>query len=353
MTGGHGHFMGYEADGVEAVRRAAREQLKAGAHGIKLMANAGLAVAGEHPTTPELREEELGAAVTEARNQGKWVAASAHSSTAIKNAARAGVDSIEHGTYLDDEAIKLMLERNVTLVPTFAIYHRMAHASADSGLAKELRVGAREVVEQKIPLFLSAHRAGVRIVTGTDNGPPLGPHGDLALELILMAEVGMRPIEVIRAATIASMTTAWPMQGDDPETDYYGYTFDILSRANALSNQLWMVCANQVNRPPTPGCPNYYGHSRIIAPNGKIEAEIGYEEGVVSATVDLLGGIERGRTRDFFGLNLLQDRRPEFYGLLAQRDIYYRSEVEPLVHQAFKGSASESSAEVPLAVAVR
>jgi predicted amidohydrolase len=152
--------------------------------------------------------------------------------------------------------------------------------------------------------------------------------------------------EIIRAfalqgAIIASMTTAWPMQGDDPETDYYGYTFDILSRANALSNQMWMICSNQVNRPQTPGCPNYYGHSRIIAPTGKIEADIGYSEGLVTATVDLLGGIERGRTRDFFGLNLLQDRRPEFYGLLSQKDIYYRPEVEPLVHQTFQDAVTE------------
>jgi predicted amidohydrolase len=156
--------------------------------------------------------------------------------------------------------------------------------------------------------------------------------------------------EVIRAfalqgATIASMTTAWPMQGDDPETDYYGYTFDLLSRANALSNQVWMVCANQVNRPPTPGCPNYYGHSRIVAPTGKIEAAIGYEEGLVCATVDLHGGIERARTRDFFGLNLLQDRRPEFYGLLTQRDIYYRYEVESHGRQTFNGTRPEVAAQ--------
>jgi predicted amidohydrolase len=194
--------------------------------------------------------------------------------------------------------------------------------------------------------------------------PVFGPGDHLSVFPTRLGKVGMFICydlcfpEIIRAfalqgATIASMTTAWPMQGDDPETDYYGYTYDILSRANALSNQLWMVCANQVKRPPTPGCPNYYGHSRIIAPNGKIEAEIGYEEGLVTATVDLLGGIERGRTRDFFGLNLLQDRRPEFYGLLAQRDIYYRPEVEPLVHQTFKVGASESSAEIPLAVAAR
>ncbi len=138
----------------------------------------------------------------------------------------------------------------------------------------------------------------------------------------------------LQGATIAALTTAWPMKGDDPETDYYGYTYDLLSRANALSNQLWMVCSNQVHRPPTPGCANYYGHSRIIAPTGKIVAELGHEEGLVTAEVDLHEGIERGRTLDFFGLNLLQDRRPEFYGIVAEQDIYYQSEVAPLSRQA-------------------
>lgn len=139
----------------------------------------------------------------------------------------------------------------------------------------------------------------------------------------------------LQGAIIAGLTTAWPMKGDDPETDYYGYTYDILSRANALSNQLWMVCSNQVNRPPTPGCANYYGHSRIIAPTGKIVAELGHEEGLVTATVDLKEGIERGRTLDFFGLNLLQDRRPEFYGMIPDRDIYTAGQVAPTITQTF------------------
>jgi imidazolonepropionase-like amidohydrolase len=202
MTGGHGHFMGYEADGPEAVRRAAREQLKAGAQGVKLMASAGVAVVGEHPTNPELGEDELSAAVGEAHNQGKWAACHAHSTRGILNAVRAGTDSIEHGTYLDEEAIRLMVERNVALVPTFAIYERMARASLDSGLSPELSEVAREVVEHKVPRFLAAVRAGVEIVTGTDNGAPLGPHGDLALELILLAEIGVPPMQVIRAATL-------------------------------------------------------------------------------------------------------------------------------------------------------
>jgi imidazolonepropionase-like amidohydrolase len=166
------------------------------------MASAGLAVVGEHPVHPELGEEELAAGITEAHNQNKWAAAHAHSTVGIMNAVRAGADSIEHGTYLDEEVIRLMLDRGVTLVPTFAIYHRMAHASPDTGLAPELTVQARELVADKVPRFLAAFRAGVRIATGTDNGPPLGPHGDLALELMLMREVGMPAMDVIRAATI-------------------------------------------------------------------------------------------------------------------------------------------------------
>jgi len=138
----------------------------------------------------------------------------------------------------------------------------------------------------------------------------------------------------LQGATIASLTTAWPMKGEDPETDYYGYCYDLLSRSNAFSNQMWMVCANQVKRPPEPGCPNYYGHSRIIAPTGKIVAEIGHEEGLVTATVDLEGELERARTLEFFGLNLLQDRRPEYYGLLADKSIYYDATVGPLVQQS-------------------
>jgi imidazolonepropionase-like amidohydrolase len=202
MTGGHGHFMAHEADGPDSVRQAARAQLKAGAHGVKLMASAGIAVAGEHPTHPELDEEELRAGVTEAHNQGKWAAAHAHSTVGIKNALRAGADSIEHGTYLDDEAIGLMRAHEVTLVPTFAIYHRMAQAAPETGFPAELRELSREVFDAKVPLFLAALSAGVRVATGTDNGPPLGPHGDLALELILLAEIGVQPMHVVRAATL-------------------------------------------------------------------------------------------------------------------------------------------------------
>jgi predicted amidohydrolase len=171
--------------------------------------------------------------------------------------------------------------------------------------------------------------------------PVFGPGDHLSVFETRLGKIGMFICydlafpEITRAfalqgATIAALTTAWPMKGDDPETDYYGYTYDLLSRSMALANQIWMVCSNQVHRPPTPGCANYYGHSRIIAPTGKIVAELGHEEGLATATVDLAEGIERGRTLDFFGLNLLQDRRPEFYGILADKQVYYQSAVPPL-----------------------
>jgi predicted amidohydrolase len=176
--------------------------------------------------------------------------------------------------------------------------------------------------------------------------PIFGPGDHLSVFPTSVGKVGMFICydlcfpEITRAfalqgATIASLTTAWPMKGEDPDTDYYGYCYDLMSRAGAFANQMWMVCSNQVKRPPEPGCPNYYGHSRIIAPTGKIVADSGYTEGLVTATVDLQEDMERARTLDFFGLNLLQDRRPEFYGLLADKTIYYQPEVQPLVHQTF------------------
>jgi hypothetical protein len=120
------------------------------------------------------------------------------------------------------------------------------------------------------------------------------------------------------------------MKGDNPSTNYYGYTYDILSPSMALANQYWMVCSIKVHRPPTPGCANYYGHSRIIAPSGQIVAEIGHEEGLVTATVDLLQGIEDGRTQYFFGLNLLQDRWVDFYGIVSDVAVNFQGIVPPI-----------------------
>lgn len=154
----------------------------------------------------------------------------------------------------------------------------------------------------------------------------------------------------LQGAKIAALTTAWPMKGDEPESDYYGYTYDLFSRSSALANQMWLICANQVQRPETPGAANYYGHSRIVAPNGKILADTGYNEGLAVATVDLDAGLESARTREFFGLNLLQDRRPSHYGTLGSEEIYFNSPLDGPVSDAVTGElAAKARGEVPSA----
>ncbi len=173
--------------------------------------------------------------------------------------------------------------------------------------------------EGVIGVFRKLHNQAERPVFGAGDhlsvfGTPLGKIGMFICYDLCFPETTRT--FALQGAWLASLSTAWPMQGEDPETDYYGYCYDLASRANAFANQMWMVCANQVMRPPSPGCPNYYGHSRIIAPTGLIVADGGYAEGLVTARVDLEEGIECARTFDFFGSNLLQDRRPAFYNVL-------------------------------------
>ena len=129
MTGGHGYFLGREADGVDDVRKAAREQLKTGADWLKLMGSAGFAKIDERAKSPQLDIDELRIAVHEGLKAGKPTMAHAHPAAAIKDAVRAGVKSVEHCSFPDDEAIELMLEFDVTMVPTFTVYWEMMRAS--------------------------------------------------------------------------------------------------------------------------------------------------------------------------------------------------------------------------------
>jgi predicted amidohydrolase len=116
----------------------------------------------------------------------------------------------------------------------------------------------------------------------------------------------------VSGAEVVVNSTAWGMRGTDPETDYSGYMYDMLTRANSLMNQVWMVSANQVG-PSTRSLEHCYGHSRILNPMGQVVSDTGYREGLASATVDIRGGLRESESPPFVGKRLLDWRRPSAY----------------------------------------
>lgn len=204
MTGGHGWMMGREADGPEETRRAAREQLKAGADVIKIMATGGVMTKGVEPGSPQLSTEEMRAAVEEAKKAGKKTATHAQGTTGIKNAIRAGLDSIEHGIFLDDEAIQMMVENGTFLVPTLVAPYFIVKYGEEAGIPKFAVDKANYVMEYHLDSFRRAHAAGVKIAMGTDSGTPFNKHEGAPYELKMMAENGMTSMEAIVASTKGS-----------------------------------------------------------------------------------------------------------------------------------------------------
>ena len=188
------------ADGVDAVRRAARLQIRAGADWIKVMATGGVMSAADFPDASQFTVEEIRAIVEEAKAAGiRGTLAHAEGAAGIKNALRAGITSIEHGDLIDDEGIDLMLERDVPLIPTFNI---------NFSLMDDARIARGEVppwaVEKMRYLFESQQRnfrhaieRGVRVVMGTDSFSGMYPPAELAY----MSEFGLRPFRAIQAAT--------------------------------------------------------------------------------------------------------------------------------------------------------
>lgn len=211
MTGGHGWSMGREADGVDEVRKAAREQLKAGADLIKVMATGGVMTPGVEPGSSQLSQEEMAAAIVEAHKVGKKVATHAQGTEGIKNAVLAGVDSVEHGIFLDDEVVQLMVERGVYLVPTLVAPYFIVKHGVEAGIPEYAVKKAEMVMESHMDSFRKAHKAGVKIAMGTDAGTPFNQHDKAPYELKLMIEGGMTPMETI----VASTKTASELLGID------------------------------------------------------------------------------------------------------------------------------------------
>lgn len=206
MTGGHGSNTGRECDGVDECRKAAREQLKRGADFIKLIATGGVMSPGMNEHSVQLNEDEMRAAIEEAHKVGKKTAAHAHGAEGIKNAIRAGIDSIEHGSYLDDEGIEMMLERGTALVPTLSVdYFVSKYGDNVPQYAKEKAKRAKKAQKEAV---VKAFKAGVMVGVGTDAGTPFNPHFATYQELISLVELGFTEMEALVAATINSAKIA-------------------------------------------------------------------------------------------------------------------------------------------------
>ena len=202
MTGGHGHgWIAREADGADEVRKAVREQLRAGATAIKLFASGGVMTPGVSPRSPSFTPEELAAGVEEAHKALRVVGAHAQANEGIKNAIRAGVDSIEHGVWLDEEAVGLMVERGTYMVPTLTAPYQIVHHGLAGGIPPYMVEKGEEVLEDHIASYQHALRAGVKVAMGTDQGTPLSRPGENAQEILRMAEHGLSAAAAILAAT--------------------------------------------------------------------------------------------------------------------------------------------------------
>jgi imidazolonepropionase-like amidohydrolase len=201
ITGGHGYFMGREVDGPEAVRRGARAEIKRGARALKVIATGGVITEQGTPGATAMTPYELRAAVEEAHKVGLRVAAHAHGTEGIKNALRAGVDTIEHASYLDDEAIEQFLEGDAWMVSTLIASERLMPHLDDPAMPAHVRDKIRDHTCQEAASLERAITAGVRIAAGTDAGTGYNPHGGLPEQVTLLRHHGMTPEQALTAAT--------------------------------------------------------------------------------------------------------------------------------------------------------
>jgi imidazolonepropionase-like amidohydrolase len=201
ITGGHGHNIGIarEIDGADDARKAVREQVKAGARSIKVMATGGVLTPGIDATFTAMTPEEIGAAVDEAHSWGRGVAAHAIGAEGILGAVRAGVDSVEHCMQVTAQIAREMVERGTFRGPTISAADGiLRHTDQVPAYAVEK---ARSVIEDARRSHTRATKAGVRHVVSTDAGTPFNPHGNAPQEVALMVAWGTRPIDAMVAAT--------------------------------------------------------------------------------------------------------------------------------------------------------
>jgi imidazolonepropionase-like amidohydrolase len=212
-TGGHGDLNGFSpylhfetmdgvVDGVDAIRKKVRWNVKYGADLIKFTATAGVLSEEESVGAPQFSAEEMKAIVDEASMWGRRVAAHAHGAEGIKRAIQAGVTSIEHGSLLDDEAIALFKQHGTYLVPTVYVGYSVIEHAKEWNLPEKLVQKATSINAQKMACLHKAIQGGVKIAYGTDAG--VFPHGENAKDFRYLVQAGMTPWQAIQAATVTA-----------------------------------------------------------------------------------------------------------------------------------------------------
>ncbi len=206
MTGGHGNRYGRVADGVVDVVRAVREQVHAGSDLIKIMATGGVMTPGVNPEDAHYSAEEMAAGISEGHRFHKHCASHAQGAEGILNAVRGGIDSIEHGIFMTDECIEEMLKRGTWLVPTLAAVKNIlrGHEGGEPGIPDYVVEKSKRVFARHQESFKLFYKAGGKIAMGTDSGTPFNRHGENAMELEYMADMGMSNRDALHASTASA-----------------------------------------------------------------------------------------------------------------------------------------------------
>jgi len=200
MTGGHGNRVARVADGCDEVVKAVREQIHAGSDFVKIMATGGVMTPGVDPEDAHYSAEEMAAGISEATRFHKHSASHAQGRDGILNAVRGGIDSIEHGIFMDDTCVEEMLAKGTYLVPTIAALRNIIN-NAENGIPAYAVEKAQRVSEDHRNAIKMFHKAGGKIAMGTDAGTPFNLHGENALELEYMVEMGLSPVEAMITGT--------------------------------------------------------------------------------------------------------------------------------------------------------
>ncbi|MFM1654320.1 amidohydrolase family protein [Brevibacillus sp. B_LB10_24] len=201
ILGGHGTPVIREVCGADDARLAVREHIKAGVDQIKVIASGGVLSKGTYVGAHQMTMDELRAITDEARTHFRRTCAHAHGAQAIRNCIEAGINTIEHCSLPDEESMELMAQKGIYMIPTFASSEMILRYGKEAGIRDEVIEKSKRVDEEHKERFRQAIAKGVKVAMGTDASTPYNFNGENAMELALMVDAGMTPMDAIIAST--------------------------------------------------------------------------------------------------------------------------------------------------------